>query len=119
MIKLESLLNELEFGSGLGSTEPDYKEVPMSVSLQYVTRSGYKATPKTVSGMGRLTNISNTAYPIIQIDVEGDHPIKIIWKSNLKAYTLFNENNIIVEPNDENSLNMMIKLRKKSEYQGL
>lgn len=115
MIKLQDILKELEFGSGLGSTEPDYKETPISITIQDRWQN---MDPTPINGLAHMSTIPNTSYPVIAFEGE-EESFKIMWQKKLGYYTKFGDDDWTIEPNDDAALSMMIKLRKKSEYAGI
>lgn len=118
-MKLENLIKELTFGSGLGSTEPDYQEEKITVSI---VDSQQSLPPRKLQLAAHIGTIPNTTLPVIYANVHkigARKEIVIEWNTQWKDYMLKNNSRYIVEPEDDAAMKMLIKLRSKTEKLGL
>jgi len=110
-----SLLNELDFGFGMGTTEPDYEDKTIEVTIN----DGLQIRkPVKVKGQAHVGKLPGTDLPIISMMVHklGDKlEYKIVWNSKQKTYNLLGNDRAVFEPENDEALNMFLKLRKKRE----
>jgi hypothetical protein len=115
MIKFEHLINELTFGFGLGSTEPDYQDENITVSIH---DSQQIRPSRKLQLSAHIGTVPNTTIPVIYAGVHklGDRKeIVIEWNPGWKEYVLKNDSRYTLEPEDDAAMKMLIKLRSKSE----
>jgi hypothetical protein len=116
MIKLTSLLKELDFGFGLGTTEPDYEDVPVEMDI-YTTRPWSKQTRlgpvQRLKGDAHLHKMSGTDLPIITVQLPNNKSIKLSYIPEKDAYFLMGSEELKAVPISKETIEMFDKLKKK------